>query len=357
MATIERTLFSIVKTTSYYDVLNNPDLGSMSTRASYGGAFKALGNNLDLPWRIPSPGGRWSQMWSYYLGSPTYLQSPTAKISLTAEKAWEFVVPFELTDSVLINRPDGTRGEVRRLLYPAAVVVIVSVEVLRREGLEDLARSIAEVRGAGDWVVGTAIRNRTIDGIMAQCRDNAAELLVKGAVPEASGETTYTVAGPASGDIEASLLDINRPEIAATVAGLASLSPPGIFEASKLIAANHDAKWPTRAYVTKKGHALWNESLLSGGGTLSKKDTIGCLLRNHTDLAAHIDACLTTVTWAAPLVRPNTVFSRHGCALVGPATLRLNNLSLGERGTYRSEVAKRRIEPFLDDIKKARGGL
>lgn len=357
MATIERTLFSVVKTTSYHDVLNNPALGSMSTWASYGFTFRSLGHALDLPWRIPAPGGHWSQMWSYYLGSPTYLKSPTARTSLTAERAWEFVVPFELTDRVFISRPDGTHGEVRRLLYPAAVVVIVSVEVLGQAGLEDLARSIAEVRGAGDWVVGAAVRNRTIDGIMAQCRDNAAELLVKGAVPEASGETTYTVAGPASGDTEASLLNIDRPEIAATVAGLATLSPPGIFEASKLIAANHDSKWPTRAYVTKKGHALWNESLLAGGGTPAKKDTIGCLLRNHTDLAAHIDACLTTVTWAAPLVRTNSVFPKQGAALVDPATRRLQRLFLGESETYRSEVAKRRIEPFLNDVKKARGGL
>jgi hypothetical protein len=114
---------------------------------------------------------------------------------------------------------------------------------------------------------------------------------------------------------------------------------------ARLIGVNSDSNFQARIYVLRKGHAIWRPQFVLAP---PDNDPLGCLLRNQTDTVTHIAALEGVVRWAGDRIAAGVEVPIAVRPLVRLAALRLGQLHAGDdRKTYRSGVAKVRVEPLL----------
>src|SRR5262245_11305467 len=94
MATIQTAQFTVGWTTCYPSLLTD-DTGRMTTRGRYADVFAAPGGELVLPWASVTEPSSWNRFWS------SYLSKPGAMRQLSADAAWEHLVPLRAW-----NQPD-----------------------------------------------------------------------------------------------------------------------------------------------------------------------------------------------------------------------------------------------------------
>jgi hypothetical protein len=239
---------------------------------------------------------------------------------------------------------------VQVLVYPSAIVVIIRVDAAGTWPLEQFAAELAAIRNAKAWSLttpGGTSHNRNLDGIAADLRDRAAPLLSSGAPPPAGVQEVLTVTAPLAGEGDDSAFALTNPTASACLVGLSVLGPPGALQKDHLLDENSDPRYGARVYALKSGHAIWNAHDLVVPPT---GDPIGCLHRNQTELVAHITALASVVSWAADQIQGAGV-PLAVQPLVKRAADRLDQLERGNTvKTYRSGIAKVRIEPLRDKL-------
>jgi hypothetical protein len=354
-ASVSRTLYSLIATTGFTDLLDDVTTGALATRRGYTATYDALGGDLALPWRTR----HWSRFWSNYLpGAGQLRQGPGS------DRAWEYVLPFEVVPEVPIDAGGGATGALRRYLYPWAVVSVADVELDRVIPAAQLAASVAKTRRDRVWQLPGEAGAHNLDHLLRRATEQLRDRLFTTQGLELPGVTTVrSVTAPTQGDL--SETEVALPgqtgfdplATGATIAGLAVLAPPSVFRDERLVAANSSGDRATRVYVAEEGHVLWSAQHLRGDvGTSS--GSLACLLRNHADSVSHIEALVFAMRWAADRVRSKKGLSDGQAALISPVLHRLRSLHEGDKNkTYASDVAKRRIEPFLADIDVAASGL
>jgi hypothetical protein len=347
MVTIGRTFISAVWTTTYPGPLESA-VGKMVTRSGYAQVFAGLGGELALPWIDETDPKHWSRFWASYLGKPERLRD------LDADAAWDRVVPLQWVHGAMIVGSEGTDAKATVLVYPSVIVVIIRIEVTGPWPLDRLAASVAAVWSANDWSVTRAGRtssNRNLRGIANELRDAAAPLLSWGTTPKPSQQEELTVAAPVPDGGTVALLDLSDETASSCLAGLAGLGPPGTFDEKYLLGKNSHPRRGSRVYVLKSGHAIWQSSV-------AMSDPIKCLHRNQTDLVAHISALAGIVGWAEDQAAAPGGIAVEVQPLVKRAIERLEQLHSGTAGkTYRSEIAKVRIEPLVGMLNAIKSSL
>ena len=351
-ASVGRTLYSLVATTCYPSVLEDPASGPLATRKAHRGVFDSVGSpeqDLGLPWQDE----HWARFWTNYLPGIRKF-----KDGINSERAWDFAVPFEVLPPVQLSGPAGTTGRIRRFLYPWAVVAVAEIELQGEIPVEQVAQRVSATRRDRVWQVSGGSGAHHLERLLADLTDDV-QARVVGANGDGGEAVTslLSVAAPVCGNLPEQTAavpsrpeDVNSPT-GKTIAGLSTLSPPGVFVADRLVPANTKWEHQARAYVTKEGHVLWHAERLGAGCVEDERDTIGCLLRNHTAAVAHVAACAFVVKWAADRFRGRRGLSDAQAAIVGPVIDRLRALHKGDaEKTYRSEVVVRRIAPVLDDL-------
>jgi hypothetical protein len=352
MTTIRRALFAVIWTTIYPGLMSAGG-GRLITRRDYASVFDGLdGGELRLPWATDPGDPHWSRFWAHYVGKPERIRQ------LTADAAFDRVLPFAWSHRSTVTGPVGTDAEANVLLYPSAIAVTVHVEVTGEWSLNDLATGIAAIRNSREWTLTTAesvAKGRSLDGIATDMRDRAAKLLASGPPPEAGQQSVLTVAAPASGEGEIASFDLRDETASGCLVGLAVLGPPGTLNEEHLLKENSDPRYGARVYALKSGHAIWHPKNVLDQ---PKGDPIKCLHRNHTDLVAHVAALAGVVSWAgdqlgAPGGIPVSV-QPH----VKRAAERLDQLDAGNTvKTYRSGIATTRIEPVRNTVKAVKAAL
>lgn len=354
-ASVNRTSYSLIATTGFTDLLDDVTTGALATRRGYSATYDALGGDLALPWRT----GHWSRFWSNYLSGAGQLRRGPG-----SDRAWEYMLPFEVVPEVPIEAGGGATGALRRYLYPWAVVSVADVELDRVISAAQLAASVAKTRRDRVWQLAGEAGAHNLDHLLRRATEQVQDRLFITQGLELSGVTTVkSVAAPTHGDL--SQTEVALPGQAgfdplaagATIAGLAVLAPPSVFREERLVAANSSGNRATRAYVAEEGHVLWSAQHLRGDPATSS-DSLACLMRNHTDAISHIEALAFAMHWAADRVRSAQGLSDGQAALIGPVLHRLRSLHEGDKNkTYASDVAKRRIDPLLADLEVAASGL
>jgi hypothetical protein len=355
-AALTKVLASVICVVDHSTLLSEPALGRMSTRRGYQRAHDNLDEGHALPWST-GPDRHWSRFWSNYLSAK--IIRPGARLS--ADRAFEYVVPHQLVPSPTLITPDKRATATARLLvYPTAIAVIDG-EI----PLESLADKIRTLRDSNAWGRRGNTTNRSLDGILQELADEAGvELFTDPDRALEPGATTiHTAVAPVTGTLSVDDARLPSPDdhdatssiAAKTVAGLATLKPGAEFDGTKLLEVN--TAGPARTYVTSRGHALWNTNNLLADYTPDEKDPVGCLLRNHTDLVAHIAALTPIVTWAANQVRSGVGLNDLQADLARAAVTRLRALKAGGTTTYSSKLAAIRIAKIEQDLKDAATGI
>jgi hypothetical protein len=243
-------------------------------------------------------------------------------------------------------------------VYPSAISVIVRATVTGASPLNGLASKLATLRKSDDWGLTTpqtTSTNRNLDGIATDLRDRARAFLTDGKPPEAGPQVVLTVAAPLAGKGPPASFDLADATVSSCLAGLAVLGPPGTLVKTSLLEQNSDARLSGRVYVLTGGHAVWAPTYFI---QQPEGDPIGCLHRNQTDLVSHIAALTGIVSWASNQVAANVAIPIPVQPLVKLAVLRLEQLHAGlSEKTYRSGIAKARVEPLLDRLRAVSGTL
>ncbi|WP_180935985.1 hypothetical protein [Nocardioides ungokensis] len=342
-------------------LLGEPGLGRMSTRRGYQREHDTLDEGHALPWTT-GPDRHWSRFWSNYLSAK--MIKPGAPLS--ADRAFDYVIPHQLVPSTTLITPDKkATATVRVRVYPTAIAVIADIELDGEIRLESLPDTVRTIRDSNAWGRPGHTADRSLDGILQELADEArVELFADPARALEPGATIiHTAVAPVTGTLSADDVRLPSPDdpkaassiAAKTVAGLATLKPGAEFDATKLLEAN--TAGPARTYITSRGHSLWNTITLLADYAPDKKDPVGCLLRNHTDLVAHIDALTPIVTWAANQVRSGVGLNDSQADLARAAVTRLRILKVGGTTTYRSKLAAIRIAAIDKDLKDAASGI
>jgi hypothetical protein len=334
MATIREAAFTVSWTTTYPALL--ADKGELTTRRRYTAMFDSPGADLGLPWQSVVERPSWSRFWSSYLGRGG------GKIKkLGADSAWEHAIPFQLWHDPDIAGPPEATARSRVFIYPSAVSVIITVHAGGAWPLDSLAGILADLRAGAHWGA-----NRTLPGIAADLRDRAAAILATDTQPWP--DVPRTVAAPIAGEGTPEAFALTDATARSCVAGLAALGPAGILDDNRLLGANSDTNLASRFYVLKNGHAIWHPAYVL---QQPEKDPIGCLVRNHTDLVAHIEAIGGMIEWAAGQITAGTPIPVAVHPLIRVAAQRLRLLYAGNKNnTYRSGVAMARTQPILATV-------
>jgi hypothetical protein len=347
MATINRVSVAVVSVTGYPELLFS-GAGSLVTLPGYAEGYTALGVDRELPWMREPP--HWSRFWASYLGKENRVRS------LGHDAAWERVIPFRWLHDHVVTGPDGVDVGAEVLVYPSAIVVVMRLDVAGEWQLDEVSKAVAKVRDATSWSISLedgVSENRSLDGVASELSDRAASLLAEGELsPDVTSE--LLVVAPTAGEGDPASFDLLKDTVKSCVAGLAVLGPPGKLVAERLLEENTDPRYGARFYVLKGGHAIWHPStFLEQPAT----DPIGCLHRNQTDLVAHIAALGDIVGWAADRAKAAGIPVAVQ-PLVKRATERLELLHEGNPArTYRSGIAKARIEPLLGEITTVKAEL
>jgi hypothetical protein len=343
-AIITRTLFAVVQTTSYPELLTRGS-GSLLTRDGYTTLFDSLDGELAVPWRSPRRSAHWSRFWAHYLAKPGRMRD------LSADVAWDRIVPFCWLHPFPVSGPADTDVTVEVLVYPSSIAVVIEVDAAGEWPLAGLAEQLSSMRDAKHWRLETSDSsgNRSLDGIATTARDAAARLLADGASPEPGTPEVHTVVAPISGKGDLARFDLSDETTRSCLAGLATLGPPGKLLENRLLEENSNTRHGARTYALSEGHVIWHPRHILRP---PEDDPIGCLFHNHIHLVAHIAALGSVVTWANDR---RTVPGGIGVAvqpLVQRAADRLLQLHEGRKDkTYRSGLAKARIEPMLETVK------
>jgi hypothetical protein len=355
MATINRADFAVTWRTSYPSVLS-PTPGRLVTRQRFRSAFEESGAHLGRPWESETDPGHWSFFWSYFLGGQN--SGPKKLRSLGADAAWEYIVPFRLRQTATITGSAGNAAQAQVLIYPSAIAVIIRVAATGTWVLDALASGLATIRSGRQWTLttgGSTSSRRSLDGIATDLRDNAARWLTDQSAPEPGPQTMLTVAAPIAGEGDAAAFSLDNETAKSCLAGLAVLGPPGSLNPSRLLDANTNTRLGGRFYVLSDGHAIWHPAYLLDG---AERHKLVCLLQNHADLVAHIAALAGIVSWAGDQVAGHMPIPVATQPLVRKAIERLEQLSKGDKEkTYRSGLAKQRIEPTLETGRAVRSAL
>jgi hypothetical protein len=342
MATITRADFAVIWRTTYPSMLARVP-GRMVTRKGYMSAFDGLGANFGRPWEIENDRKHWSWFWSYYLGGPDRTRK------LTADGAWERIVPLRRRQATTIAGPVSTESEAQVFVYPHAITVIIRVTATGAWPLSSLASALATIRSDKQWsltTVHSVSSNRSLDGIATDLRDDAAAWLATGSAPEPGPQVVLTVAAPIVGEGDPASFWLTDEAARRCLAGLAVLGPPGPLHEDRLLETNSDTRLGGQMYVVSGGHAVWHPTHFLEDPLCHK---LVCLLRNHADLVSHIAALAGIVSWAGDQVGDRLQIPIAAQPLLKNAIARLEQLSEGNREkTYRSGVAKKRIEPLLE---------
>ncbi|MFJ1768428.1 hypothetical protein ACIOD2_49485 [Amycolatopsis sp. NPDC088138] len=348
MTTVQHAMFTVSWTSTFPSVLAE-QTGRLATRSGYANVFADRGRLLGMPWDSALDRPSWSRFWSSYLGSPRALRKLGTDPSWEHDSAWEHVIPFQMWHQPALLGPVDAVARSRVLLYPAAISVTIAVNATGSWRVDELADGIAALYSGRHWgAPGSAETTRTLQGIATDLRDDAATFLAGTGdpAPEARPDVVHTVAAPVAGVGSADSLSLNDPHVQACVAGLASLGPPGEFDSVKLLGVNSNANRGARAYVLKDGHALWHPARILHPG-----DALVCLVRNHTDLAVQIEALAGIVDWSADWISQGKAVPLAIQPLIRVILNRLRVLHLGNgKRTYRSEIARLRIDPLLPAV-------
>jgi hypothetical protein len=341
--TIQHAAFSVIWSTSYYDLLATGS-GKLVTRRGYAEVYDTLGGDLRLPWdKDARP--HWSRFWAHYVAKP----ERTRKLS--SDAAWDRVLPFLwMPNATVAAGPAGTQAKADVLVYPSTIVVIIRVDATGEWPVSGLAAAMAAIRGSATWSLTTpdgASQNRNLDGIAGDLRDRAAPHLSSGPPPQAGAQEVFTVSAPMFGTGDEDSFDLADPTVRSCLVGLAVLGPPGTLREDHLLEENSDPRYGARVYALKTGHAIWNARELIAP---SPGDPVGCLLRNQTELVAHISALAGIVNWAAERLGQGGVPVAVQ-PLVKRAAERLDQLERGNAvKTYRSGIAQTRIKPLRERV-------
>jgi hypothetical protein len=347
MATINRVSVAVVSVAGYPEVLSSGE-GSLVTLPGYAEGFAELGVDRELPWQREPP--HWSQFWAYYLGKEERIRS------LSHDAAWERVIPFRWRHDHVVTGPDGVDVEAEVHVYPSAIVVVLRLDVAGEWELDEVSEAVGRILDENSWSISLekgVSENRSLAGIAKELRDRAASLLADGELsPDVTSE--LLVVAPTAGEGGLDSFDLSKDAVKASVAGLPVLGPPGKLVDDRLLEENSNTRLGARIYVLKGGHAIWDPSTFL---EQPAKDPIGCLHRNQTDLVAHVAALGGIVAWAADRAKTGGIPVAMQ-PLVKRAIERLEFLYEGNPATtYRSGIAKARIEPLLEDIKVVRAEL
>lgn len=341
MPTITRASFAVVWTTFYPSVLQ-PARGRLVTREGYAALYDNRPSDLGFPWDAQ----HWDWFWAYYLGGPERVRG------LSVDAAWERVVPFRWLHGSTIQTAWNASATAEVLIYPASIAVVIRVDAGGEWPLDRLGTELSDLRDATDWErVGArgVSGGRSLDGIATDLRDEAAALLTANGAPAPGTQQVLTVAAPLVAEAETpESLGLDDRTAKACLAGLANIGPPGKLSDDRLLGENTNTKLAARVYALGAGHAIW-----APGHMLApqEKDPLGCLVSNQTTLVAHISALSPLVAWATERIAGGGV-PTNLVPLVKLAGFRLEQLAAGDRAkTYRSELAKKRIEPLTDDLK------
>lgn len=352
-ASVSRTVYAQILAAHYASALADPASAALATSQGYAREYAGMAEHgLGLPWHDE----HWTRFWTNYLHGVRNL-----KAGVGADRAWDFLVPFEVLPVLELTGAEGASARVRTFLYPASVVAVVEVELRSEIPFEQLAARVSASRGP-EWQSGPASQRRNLAGLLDEAVSRGAARLLGGA-PAYDESVSLSVAVPACGSLSAAQAALPSADAvdtltAKTIAGLATLAPPGGYVAERLLDANSAGDAQTRTYLTQRGHVLWHPDALTQPCTDDGRDTAGCLMRNHVALVAHVEALGFVARWAASRMRDHTGLTDPQARLVRRATDRLLSLSEGNRGkTYRSQVASLRIKPLLPDIQLAQSGL
>lgn len=323
----------------------------MVTRDDYTTFFESRRPNVVRPWDNAGRGKSWSRFWSSYLASASRIRR------ITANEAWDYVVPFRWLHGSTILGPQGTDAKADVLLYPSAITVIIRVDVCGRWPLRNFAAAVAETREQRNWSrqAGNRLRNRSLDGIATDLCNEAASAFLDADVRDPGSRTSFTIAAPTTGTGRLDSYALDSQTTKSCLAGLAVLAGSGKYAETHLLEQNSNPRRRARIYVLRDGHAIWHPpGFLKATGS----DGIQCLHHNHTDLVAHIAALATIASWAADQIAARNPIPIAVQPLIHRAALRLGQLHGGmpER-TYRSGVAKQRIEPLLPLLVAIKGAL
>jgi hypothetical protein len=186
-------------------------------------------------------------------------------------------------------------------------------------------------------------------------RDDAVSRVVDERLSDPGPPDLLTIAAviAASGDI--TQYQLNSKTTRQCVASLAELGQIAMFEDDKLIEENSDTRFSARVYVTNRGHTIWHPShFVSPAPGVA----ISCLLNNHTYLVAQVAALASIARWAGERVKMRVAIPTALQPLVQRAVLRLGQLYAGPRvATYRSGIARVRIEPMLETLQAIEDAL
>ena len=352
---VSRTLITLVRVSLYDDLLDDPERGTLSTQAGYSSAFATLGSELVLPWKPTVSPAKWSRFWSNYIG-PGQLEK------IQPERAWEYAVPFHGAVQTALTGPAGARGTLHACVFPTAVVVTASLELDGPTELSELADVVRDLARSGSWTAEGSTQPGSLEALMGQA-ETSMKARLTGAPLAPSATFTRSIVAPAAGTLGEDEADVAGAAAGPVVAGLARLAPPSTFEPGRLVDENASGDLQTRLYVGDDGHALWNAGLLQGQEPWSP-DPIGCLVNSHADLIAQVEVCASVVRWAADRLSDGIAFSGPQLRLVVPAMTRLRALYDGvkdatkpKKQTYRSAIAKRRIEPDVAALQSVEAAL
>lgn len=331
MATIEEIALTISWVTTYPAVLAGG--GKLTSRSDHAAA--AYGDTtLAWPWRTDDQVQHWSRFWSSYLRKTSRIRT------INADSAWSQLVPFQSWPVTALQSPGTTSASVRVLIYPHAIAVSISVLAPGSWALDDVATAVADLRRKRSWGPSA---DRSLDGLAADLRARASARHLAGEPGDPGQETVYTVAAPLRATGRG--FGITQADVRETLAGLASAGPPGTFDEARLLASNSDSSLAARVYLSRGGHAIWHpERMLAADPGSSLK----CLVNNQTDLVVHIAALDGAITWAEEQITAGAQIPLAVQPLVRRAAERILVLHEGNpRKTYRSGVARARIEPLL----------
>ncbi|SES42834.1 hypothetical protein [Actinokineospora terrae] len=343
MAVIRSAVFTITWTTQYPDLLADGALGGLTTRSRHEQVYRSYRPELIMPWEPDAEPATWSRFWSAYLGKPGVMRKPNADI------VFQRVVPFRLGELPSLHGPEGTTATARVLLYPAAIAVTLTVRVAGSWLVTDLADALSRLRAAAVWGI-DAPGQLTLRAIATRLRDAAApRLTTDGRVVEAGPTSAHTVAAPLTAT-DGTPDDLTPPSdgVGPCIAGLASLGPPGSFDADRFLASNTDTNLAGRLYAHGSGLTIWSpRQLFDQPGP----DRLLCLVRNQTDLSVQVEALRGMAQWAADQLAEGPPPPVEIHPLLRATAARLRALREGRRDrTYRSKVAALRIDPLADAL-------